>query len=170
MQEDIHEKLDQMLVEYNKMIDQYQDLRSQLGEAMKSGFWNLSRARSALPAGSISEKRYPPTIEPTTTIELGNDKENSQTTLSLNRKPASAVTPPADIKEVNEDNKGEKKKSKKPLDPTQWFAYLPSPALKQSQTNFNSAINTIAQLANISVRLETLADEYSALLEKSKQM
>lgn len=36
MQEDIHEKLDQMLVEYNKMIDQYQDLRSQLGEAMKS--------------------------------------------------------------------------------------------------------------------------------------
>jgi hypothetical protein len=69
---------------------------------------------------------------------LGNDKENSHTTLSLNRKPASAVTPPADIKEVNEDNKGEKKKSKKPLDPTQWFAYLPSPALKQSQTNFNS--------------------------------
>jgi len=36
MQEEIHEKLDQALVEYNKMLDQYQELRSQLGEALKN--------------------------------------------------------------------------------------------------------------------------------------
>jgi len=45
--------------------------------------------------------------------------------------------------EHNDNNTGEKEKSKKVLDPTQWFAYLPSPALKQSQTNFKSGTNII---------------------------
>eukprot|EP00029_Vermamoeba_vermiformis_P013947 TRINITY_DN8927_c0_g1_i1.p1 TRINITY_DN8927_c0_g1~~TRINITY_DN8927_c0_g1_i1.p1 ORF type:complete len:170 (+),score=23.36 TRINITY_DN8927_c0_g1_i1:42-551(+) len=169
MQEDIHEKLDQVLVEYNKILDQYQDLRSQLGDAMKNGFWNLSRARNALPAGSISEKRYPPSIEPLITIELGN---SAHPTLTLKHNTPTTI-PPTDSKDKNNtDTKGEdkKEKPKKPLDPSQWFAYLPSSSLKQSQTNFKTSINIIVQLANITVRLESLADEYSNLLEKSKQM
>lgn len=171
---DLLDKLDSLWEQYLYLVDEYQNTRKQLSDALSTGFLALAQANF----NSTSRTRYgqdfyddrmqasrkvviEPADEPWI-FEVIKEKQGS----SIDASQASeSETTSKESEDVQADQE-----TKNQVDPLRWFGILVPQALRNSQTSFTQAAEgPVPRLATLSRQMRTLEIEIGRLKKSIKK-
>ena len=163
--------------------DEYLQLHQELSEAIKSGLFNMTRARYSLGPAGISSKQYPARMMATARVHTGHDISLTPPQLEPSSDLASAPVEPcaASKQHGSQQNSSDAGGYSSSLiaelaskyttseehqqipaaqqlqQPLRWFGMTHSQYLLQSQAQFQGALKIVVQMANLSNKIMKLS-------------
>ncbi|KAL3860997.1 hypothetical protein ACJMK2_007090 [Sinanodonta woodiana] len=194
------EKLDDVALEFFNTLSTLYEVQDKLEETMKDGFLNLSRSRYSMGIKSVSCLQWNENnMVATTKVCVDSDssctpfllQENktadgnalyvspdTESTTLRYRKAASKSLPDDDSDKIEdliplkkmESSSKEMTKSLKSKDPLHWFGVLVPQTLRQSQRQFQDAVELTVTIANLRTKLLSLRKDYVGLKREKKAL
>ena len=160
--------------------DEYLKMHQQLSEAIKSGLFNMTRARYSLGPAGISSRQYPARMTATTRVHKGSltplEIEPGSDLASAPEEPyaapqqtgcqqdiqdaggySSSLIAELASKYTTSEGHQQAAAAQQLQQPLQWFGLTHSQYLRQSQAQFQGALKIAIQMANLSNRIITLS-------------
>ena len=159
--------------------DEYLQLHQELSEAIKSGLFNMTRARYSLGPAGISSRQYPARMMATARVHIfltppqlelssdlasapGNPCAASQQHDSQQNSPdaggySSSLIAELASKYTTSEEHQQIPAAQQLQQPLRWFGMTHSQYLLQSQAQFQGALKIVVQMANISNRIMKLS-------------
>eukprot|EP00164_Ancoracysta_twista_P006151 GFYU01008506.1.p1 GENE.GFYU01008506.1~~GFYU01008506.1.p1 ORF type:complete len:254 (-),score=40.71 GFYU01008506.1:43-804(-) len=183
----VQDEAEECFIQYLEAVERYQMTMSQLSRNLKDGIFDLTRARHGqiTTRTSIDSSAYPARIQPMTYVARVNGSDKSQP-MQMRRvdfvndfydSPEHVGRASGGASKRGGSGTGEsqsseqaqhKKKGHNPDNPLFWFGALPSPHLRKAQTQFNSAVDVVLELANLQQKMLSLKDRYERLRTQVK--
>ena len=197
--ESICEKLDETLLDFFDNLGQLYEQQGRLGDLMKSGFLDLSRARYNMGTNSVTPAQFN-REEMKALFKLDVFQDNGSTVLELiSQETVKKETGTKEetnlrkrnILEKDGDQKGnvtvetvglsdiskevdgsvmDDERKKSIVDPINWFGVLVPQNLRRSQSSFKAAIDISVTIANLKLNLSELRIKYSKLLSDKEDL
>ncbi|KAK3577678.1 hypothetical protein CHS0354_034155 [Potamilus streckersoni] len=190
------DKLDDVVLEFFNTLSTLYEVQDKLEETMKSGFLNLSRSRYNMGIKSVSCLQWdennmvaatkvcvdlsssftPFSLQENKSTEAHVPPETETTTLRY-RKVASKSFHDDDKEKIEdlipmmkiESSSKETMKGLKSKDPLHWFGVLVPQTLRQSQRQFQDAVELTVTIANLRTKLLSLRKDYVGLKREKRK-
>ncbi|KAF2366622.1 hypothetical protein FHG87_002629 [Trinorchestia longiramus] len=175
----LDDDLDELAVERLILLDDLLKNKQMLAEYMKTGFFNLGKARYSLGCHAVSALRIPETsIFASTKIQSNQEISNfgvKYTSRKISKTDGTKVgstdehlTDCGQRRQVEEladmDAHLEELEERANKEPINWFSALPPVCLRHAQSQFESALQLAAECASLQEKLAALNNRYSSLM------
>lgn len=196
MDEELGKKMDNTIIEFFDILTELYKVNELLEETMKSGFFNMSRARYNMGAKSVGALQFSDNMTANYKVNIGTEDGDSEFVLESSKGdnsvlPQTGSTDTAVRRRNVATNVSEKSESEKTGDvvtmlknvdltdhvpkprcqnPITWFGVLVPASLRQSQTDFKCAIDYVVDLANLRKKLVALLLKYKTLQKLKSQV
>ena len=164
--------------------DAYLQLHQELSEAIKSGLFNMTRARYSLGPASISSRQYPARMTATARVHRGQEitltspqselrsdlapaaeephAESQQSGCAQGKSPdaggySSSLIAELAAKYTTSEGHQQAPAAQQLKQPLHWFGMTNSQYLRQSQAQFQGALKIVVQMANLSNKIMKLS-------------
>ena len=181
--------LDDIFLEYFQTIAELREARQQVSSAMKSGFWEIARARIAAMTNQqvcpITSLSYDMNMKAAVKLELAQPSPTGPLSLEPLQSPSPSLAPSSSSSPSSEKQSSGPRRRKvsrtpaaaeegdsatsfetppKPArDPLLWFGFSPSPALRTAQRDFKASVPHLVHIARLQLKLRFLESQFLQL-------
>ncbi|KZF19290.1 hypothetical protein L228DRAFT_286137 [Xylona heveae TC161] len=178
--------LDELLIRYLNLLDQYQAVQAELAQQLSSGYLSLAQANSSTQHNiRYGQDYYDARMQALRTVSVKNEAQETSKFKVIKSSEYSGVdvrkSEPektrSSLELAGDGNESREEKEKetesrpktKSNDPLRWFGILVPPALRAAQGHFARAVDaSVPEMVNIIREIESLETEIQSVRKAAK--